>query len=70
MVCFTAYSTKSKTESLTNSSGFHQGITLYRGYFNGTATGVFLNIQGGTALYDITLSNSILPSPTPTKHTN
>ena len=32
------------------SLGFHNGIRLWRGYFNGTATGVFLNVQGGSAL--------------------
>ncbi|GKZ22578.1 hypothetical protein AbraIFM66951_006437 [Aspergillus brasiliensis] len=29
--------------------GFHNGVRLWRGYFNGTASGVFLNIQGGSA---------------------
>ncbi|TKA81502.1 hypothetical protein B0A49_00554 [Cryomyces minteri] len=29
--------------------GFHNGIHLWRGYFSGAATGVFLNVQGGTA---------------------
>ncbi|KAJ5712093.1 hypothetical protein N7488_006249 [Penicillium malachiteum] len=29
--------------------GFHNGIRLWRGYFNGSATGVSLNVQGGTA---------------------
>ncbi|KKY28421.1 putative beta-galactosidase b [Phaeomoniella chlamydospora] len=29
--------------------GFHNGIHLWRGYFNGSASGVFLNVQGGTA---------------------
>ncbi|RAH41947.1 glycoside hydrolase family 35 protein [Aspergillus brunneoviolaceus CBS 621.78] len=29
--------------------GFHNGIRLFRGYFNSSASGVFLNIQGGDA---------------------
>ncbi|PWY89958.1 putative beta-galactosidase B [Aspergillus heteromorphus CBS 117.55] len=29
--------------------GFHNGVRLWRGYFNGTASGVFLNVQGGDA---------------------
>ena len=29
--------------------GFHNGIHLWRGYFTGSAMGVFLNVQGGTA---------------------
>ncbi|KAJ5642440.1 hypothetical protein N7490_006440 [Penicillium lividum] len=29
--------------------GFHNGIRLWRGYFNGSATGVHLNVQGGLA---------------------
>ncbi|KAJ9496379.1 hypothetical protein H2202_008042 [Exophiala xenobiotica] len=29
--------------------GFHSGIHLWRGYFDGQASGVFLNVQGGTA---------------------
>ncbi|OQE17633.1 hypothetical protein PENSTE_c020G02978 [Penicillium steckii] len=29
--------------------GFHNGIRLWRGYFNGTATGAFINVQGGSA---------------------
>ena len=29
--------------------GFHNGIHLWRAYFTGSATGVFLNVQGGTA---------------------
>ncbi|RDW76736.1 glycoside hydrolase family 35 protein [Aspergillus mulundensis] len=29
--------------------GFHNGVRLWRGYFNSTASGVFLNIQGGAA---------------------
>lgn len=29
--------------------GFHTGVQLWRGYFNGSATGVYLNIQGGSA---------------------
>lgn len=29
--------------------GFHVGNILWRGYFDGNATGVFLNVQGGTA---------------------
>ncbi|GKZ78027.1 hypothetical protein AnigIFM56816_001151 [Aspergillus niger] len=29
--------------------GFHNGVRLWRGYFNGTASGVFLNVQGGSA---------------------
>ena len=29
--------------------GFHTGVHLWRGYFNGAATGVFLNVQGGIA---------------------
>ncbi|KKK16977.1 hypothetical protein P175DRAFT_0529889 [Aspergillus ochraceoroseus IBT 24754] len=29
--------------------GFHNGIRLWRGYFNGTASGVYLNVQGGNA---------------------
>ncbi|KAH2985959.1 beta galactosidase [Aspergillus fumigatus Z5] len=29
--------------------GFHNGVRLWRGYFNGSASGVFLNIQGGSA---------------------
>jgi hypothetical protein len=29
--------------------GFHQGIGLWRGYFKGSPSGVFLSIQGGTA---------------------
>ncbi|KAI9044003.1 glycoside hydrolase family 35 protein [Aspergillus affinis] len=32
-----------------NEYGFHNGVRLWRGYFNGTASGVFLNIQGGAA---------------------
>jgi hypothetical protein len=32
-------------------TGFHNGVRLWRGYFNGSASGVFLNIQGGSALY-------------------
>ncbi|KAL4809325.1 glycoside hydrolase superfamily [Aspergillus unguis] len=33
-----------------NEYGFHNGVRLWRGYFNSsTATGVFLNIQGGAA---------------------
>lgn len=35
---------------LTSLTGFHTGIHLWRGYFTGAATGVFLNVQGGTAL--------------------
>jgi beta-galactosidase len=31
-------------------SGFHNGVRLWRGYFNGSATGAYLNIQGGYAL--------------------
>jgi hypothetical protein len=31
--------------------GFHNGVRLWRGYFSGNATGVFLNVQGGYALY-------------------
>lgn len=31
-------------------TGFHNGVRLWRGYFNGTATGIFLNVQGGYAL--------------------
>jgi beta-galactosidase len=30
--------------------GFHNGVRLWRGYFNGTATGAFINVQGGSAL--------------------
>ena len=29
--------------------GFHTGVHLWRGYFTGAASGVFLNVQGGTA---------------------
>ncbi|CAG8012867.1 unnamed protein product [Penicillium nalgiovense] len=29
--------------------GFHNGVRLWRGYFNGTATGAFINVQGGSA---------------------
>jgi beta-galactosidase GanA len=29
--------------------GFHQGIGIWRGYFTGNATGVYLSVQGGTA---------------------
>ncbi|KAL2853348.1 glycoside hydrolase superfamily [Aspergillus pseudoustus] len=29
--------------------GFHNGVRLWRGYFNDSASGVFLNIQGGAA---------------------
>lgn len=29
--------------------GFHQSVHLWRGYFTGDGTGVFLNLQGGTA---------------------
>lgn len=29
--------------------GFHVGNILWRGYFNGSASGVYLNVQGGTA---------------------
>lgn len=29
--------------------GFHNGVHLWRGYFTGPATAVFLNVQGGTA---------------------
>jgi hypothetical protein len=29
--------------------GFHVGNILWRGYFNSTATGVYLSLQGGTA---------------------
>ncbi|RAL05492.1 glycoside hydrolase family 35 protein [Aspergillus ibericus CBS 121593] len=29
--------------------GFHNGVRLWRGSFNGTASGVFLNVQGGSA---------------------
>ncbi|KAL4977037.1 glycoside hydrolase superfamily [Aspergillus desertorum] len=29
--------------------GFHNGVRLWRGYFNNSAAGVFLNIQGGAA---------------------
>ncbi|KAJ5626349.1 beta-galactosidase [Penicillium lagena] len=29
--------------------GFHNGVRLWRGYFNGSATGVFLTVQGGNA---------------------
>ncbi|KAL2871798.1 glycoside hydrolase family 35 protein [Aspergillus lucknowensis] len=29
--------------------GFHNGVRLWRGYFNGSTSGVFLNIQGGSA---------------------
>jgi len=35
---------------LTFHTGFHNGIRLWRGYFNGTATGAFINVQGGSAL--------------------
>ncbi|CAI7599859.1 unnamed protein product [Penicillium glandicola] len=29
--------------------GFHNGVRLWRGYFNGTATGAFINVLGGSA---------------------
>ncbi|KAJ5682963.1 hypothetical protein N7462_006128 [Penicillium macrosclerotiorum] len=29
--------------------GFHNGIRIWRGYFSGSATGAFLNVQGGSA---------------------
>ncbi|KAL4735663.1 glycoside hydrolase superfamily [Aspergillus similis] len=29
--------------------GFHNGVRIWRGYFNSSASGVFLNIQGGAA---------------------
>ena len=29
--------------------GFHAGVHLWRGYFNGTPTAVYLNVQGGIA---------------------
>lgn len=29
--------------------GFHQGIGIWRGYFTGSPSGVFLSVQGGTA---------------------
>ncbi|OJJ45756.1 hypothetical protein ASPZODRAFT_68809 [Penicilliopsis zonata CBS 506.65] len=29
--------------------GFHNGVRLWRGYFTGSATGVYLNVQGGEA---------------------
>ncbi|KAL3480329.1 glycoside hydrolase superfamily [Aspergillus californicus] len=32
-----------------NEYGFHNGVRLWRGYFNGSASSVFLNIQGGDA---------------------
>ena len=32
-----------------NEYGFHTGVHLWRGYFHGTTTGVFLSVQGGIA---------------------
>ncbi|KAI2790701.1 putative beta-galactosidase B [Penicillium oxalicum] len=29
--------------------GFHNGVRLWRGYFNGSATGAYINVQGGSA---------------------
>ncbi|KAL2824945.1 glycoside hydrolase superfamily [Aspergillus cavernicola] len=32
-----------------NEYGFHNGVRLWRGYFNGSSSGVYLNVQGGNA---------------------
>jgi hypothetical protein len=47
----TASSTKTATIPylFIDEYGFHTGIHLWRGYFNGTATGVYLHVQGGIA---------------------
>ncbi|KAJ5673660.1 hypothetical protein N7507_002787 [Penicillium longicatenatum] len=43
--------------------GFHNGIRLWRGYFNGSATGVNLNVQGGTAFgYSAWLNGKLIGS--------
>ena len=43
--------------------GFHNGIHLFRGYFSGTASSVFLNIQGGTAFgYSVYLNGDHIGS--------
>ncbi|OCL15370.1 glycoside hydrolase family 35 protein [Glonium stellatum] len=49
----TSTASSSKTATLPylyiDEYGFHTGIHLWRGYFNGAATGVYLNVQGGIA---------------------
>ncbi|KAL4733988.1 glycoside hydrolase superfamily [Aspergillus similis] len=43
------YDDATKPYLYSNEYGFHNGVHLWRGHFNGTADGVYLEVQGGIA---------------------
>jgi beta-galactosidase len=49
MATVSKYKEATKPYLYADEYGFHAGVQLWRGYFNGSAGGVYLKVQGGIA---------------------